>query len=89
MSLKAYLQRAASRPELTSGHRNLGDTSDLDAEVDGLREAVRLNWLEMEDPRLSHAHRRAIRANIERLNALIASRSNTGFEMDVCTANER
>jgi len=36
-------------------------------EMDGIREAIRLNWLEMEYSAVSLVERNAIRANIERL----------------------
>ncbi len=43
-----------------------GQLSNQD-EMDGIREAIRLNWLEMEYASPSLIERHAIRANIERL----------------------
>ena len=45
-------------------------------EADGIREAIRLNWLEMERSGLSHADRLAIRANLTYLVKLIALASD-------------
>ena len=38
-----------------------------EAEIDGIREAIRLNWQEMEHSTLSQFDRRAIRSNVARL----------------------
>jgi len=39
----------------------------LQVEIEGIREGIRLNWLEMERVDLSQTDRRAIRFNVERL----------------------
>lgn len=39
----------------------------LQVEIEGIREGIRLNWLEMERVDLSQMDRRAIRFNVERL----------------------
>jgi hypothetical protein len=49
---------------------------NLRREADGIREAIRLNWLEMERSGLSHADRLAIRANLTYLVKLIALASD-------------
>ena len=36
----------------------------LEAEIAGVREAIRLNWLEMERPDLMQIERQVIRANV-------------------------
>ncbi len=40
------------------------DLTAIQAEIDGIREAIRLNWVEMEHSTPSNAERRAIRANV-------------------------
>ena len=39
----------------------------IQAEIDGVREAIRLKWQEMERSTLSRVDRNAIRANVARL----------------------
>jgi hypothetical protein len=41
-------------------------------EIDGLHEAIRLNWLAMERSNLTHVERQAIRANVARLVQTLA-----------------
>ncbi len=41
-------------------------------EIDGVREAIRLNWLELERSTLSEVDRRAIRANVAHLVQTLA-----------------
>lgn len=43
------------------------EQSSIQHEMDGIREAIRLNWLEMEHTAATLIERNAIRANIERL----------------------
>ena len=47
--------------------------SPLEAEIDGYREAIRLNWVDMETLELTHVERQAIRANVSRLVHLLAA----------------
>jgi hypothetical protein len=41
--------------------------TELEGEIAGIREAIRLNWLELEHLALSQFERRAIRSNIDAL----------------------
>ena len=47
----------------------------LRAEIDGYREAIRLNWVDMETLELTQIERQAIRANVSRLVQLLAALS--------------
>jgi hypothetical protein len=46
---------------------NAREGSALQLEIDGIREAIRLNWMEMEYSFPSEVERQAIRANVQRL----------------------
>lgn len=46
--------------------------SALAAEMDGVREAIRLNWLDLERSDMSSFERQAIRANVAELVQLLA-----------------
>lgn len=54
------------------GRKQAQNPTALQAEVDGIREAVRLNWLDMERLELSETERRAIRANVGQLIQTLA-----------------
>jgi hypothetical protein len=45
----------------------VGESSATEAEIDGIREAIRLNWAEMEHSIPSQVERHAIRSNISNL----------------------
>jgi len=46
--------------------------SAIQLEIDGVREAIRLNWLEMGHSTLSQVDRQAIRVNVARLVQILA-----------------
>jgi hypothetical protein len=54
------------------GRQPAWNPTPLQVEMDGIREAIRLNWLEMERLELSHADRRAICVNVARLVHILA-----------------
>jgi hypothetical protein len=43
----------------------------IQLEIDGIREAIRLNWNEIERSTLSEVDRRAIRANVAHLTQIL------------------
>jgi hypothetical protein len=49
------------------------ERSAIDLEIDGVREAIRLNWLEIERSTLSQFERRAIRSNVAHLTQKLAA----------------
>jgi hypothetical protein len=53
------------------GRKHARNPAALQAEVDGIREAIRLNWLELDRSELSRTDRRAIRANVARLDRIL------------------
>ena len=52
--------------------RDLDARERIQSEIDGIREAIRLNWHEMEHLPLSQVDRRAIRANVAGLVQTLA-----------------
>ena len=55
------------------GRKQSPNPTALQAEIDGIREAIRLNWLEMGRLKLSQIDRWAIRANSARLGHILAA----------------